>query len=39
MGVTVHPYEKFSPLELRAMRALGMNHPPLWFEELLEFRR
>ncbi len=39
MAVTVHPYEAFTPLEIRLMRAMGMRDPPVWSQELLEFRR
>jgi len=39
MAVTVHPYEAFTPLEIRLMRAMGMRDPPAWSHELLEFRR
>jgi hypothetical protein len=39
MAVTVHPYEAFTPLEIRLMRAMGMRDPPAWSQELLEFRR
>jgi hypothetical protein len=39
MPVTVHPYEAFTPLEIRLMRAMGMRDPPAWSQELLEFRR
>jgi hypothetical protein len=39
MPVTVHPYEAFTPLEIRLMRAMGMRDPPAWSHELLEFRR
>jgi len=39
MAVTVHPYGRFSPLEMRLMRVLGMTERPDWFQELLEFRR
>ena len=39
MAATVHPYGRFSPLETRLMRALGMINPPAYFQELLEFRR
>jgi hypothetical protein len=39
MAVTVHPYEAFTPLETRLMRAMGMRDPPAWSHELLEFRR
>jgi hypothetical protein len=39
MPVTVHPYEAFTPLEARLMRAMGMRDPPAWSHELLEFRR
>jgi hypothetical protein len=39
MPVTVHPYEPFTPLELRLMRGMGMTNPPAYFHELLEFRR
>jgi hypothetical protein len=39
MPVTVHPYEAFTPLETRLMRALAMRDPPAWPHELLEFRR
>ncbi len=36
--VRVRRYEAFSPLELRLLRALGMQDPPRYFTELLEFR-
>jgi hypothetical protein len=39
MSVTVHPYEAFTPLEIRLMGAMGMRDPPAWSQELLEFRR
>jgi hypothetical protein len=39
MTVTVHPYEAFTPLEIRLMRVMGMPDPPPWSNELLEFRR
>jgi hypothetical protein len=39
MTVTVHPYERFSPLETRVMRLVGIDPPPVWFHELLEYRR
>jgi hypothetical protein len=39
MAVTVYPYEAFTPLEIRLMRAMGMRDPPAWSHELLEFRR
>jgi hypothetical protein len=39
MPVTVYPYEAFTPLEIRLMRAMGMRDPPAWSHELLEFRR
>lgn len=39
MPVTVHPYQPFTPLELRLMRGIGMTNPPGYFHELLEFRR
>jgi hypothetical protein len=39
MAVTVHPYEAFTPLEIRLMRAMGMRDPPAWSHELLDFRR
>jgi hypothetical protein len=39
MAVTVYPYEAFTPLEIRLMRAMGMRNPPAWSHELLEFRR
>jgi hypothetical protein len=39
MSVTVHPYEAFTPLEIRLMRVMGMPDPPPWSNELLEFRR
>jgi hypothetical protein len=39
MAVTVHPYEAFTSLETRLMRAMGMRDPPAWAHELLEFRR
>jgi hypothetical protein len=39
MAVTVQPYEAFTPLETRLMRAMGMRDPPAWSHELLEFRR
>jgi hypothetical protein len=39
MQATVHPYERFSPLERRAIRLAGIAPPPVWFHLLLEFRR
>ena len=39
MRVTVHPYERFSPLETGLMRAMGIAKPPEYFHYLLEFRR
>jgi hypothetical protein len=39
MEVTVHPYEAFTPLEIRFVRTLGMRDPPAWSHELPEFRR
>jgi hypothetical protein len=39
MHETIHGYAPFSPLETRLMRAMGMAHPPRYFQELLEFRR
>ena len=39
MSVASYSYEAFTPLELRLMRALGMQDPPRYFHELLEFRK
>ena len=39
LRVTVHPYQRFSPLETGSMRALGMENPPEYFHYLLECRR
>jgi hypothetical protein len=39
MTATVHPFERFSPLEMRVMRLVGIDRPPVWFHELLEYRR
>jgi Dolichyl-phosphate-mannose-protein mannosyltransferase len=39
MRVATYSYEPFTPLELRLMRALGMDDPPLYFHELLEFQK
>ena len=37
--VTVHPYQRFSPLEAGLMRAIAIRKPPEYFHYLLEFRR
>ena len=37
--VSVRRYQPFTPLEHRLMLAIGMQHPPDYFSELLEFRR
>jgi hypothetical protein len=39
MTVHAHPYEPFTPLEIRMAQAMGMENPPPYFHELLEFRR
>jgi hypothetical protein len=39
MTPTVHSYERFSPLETWVIRRIGIDPPPAWFTELLEFRR
>ena len=39
MRATAFGFEPFSPLELSAMRALGMRDPPAYFQELIEYRR
>jgi hypothetical protein len=39
LRVTVHPYQRFSPLETGLMRAIGIAKPPEYFHYLLEFRR
>jgi len=35
----VRRYEPFTPLEIRIMQELGLNDPPAYFSELLEFRK
>jgi hypothetical protein len=39
MRVTRFFYEPFTPLEERAMQAVGMKDPPQYFHELVEFQR
>lgn len=39
MLATIHPYERFSPLERWMMRRVGIDPAPVWFHELLEYRR
>jgi hypothetical protein len=36
---TVRGYLPFSPLRKRLIRAIGIAHPPGYFQELIEYRR
>jgi hypothetical protein len=35
----VRGYLPFSPLRKRLIRAIGIAHPPDYFQELIEYRR
>jgi hypothetical protein len=39
MHETIFEYERFTPLELRLAKAVGVQNPPQFFHELLRFQR